>query len=253
MKTNSLLQTFPTQAHYSRSNKYTFIDSRKLIEMLQERGFELHSIKRGKRGKESIYGRHIVTMKNSAFPKIEGDGEFTLTFINSFDGSSRFKMMVGYFRIICENGMIIMENGESTKAIKHINRTAEDIYQEAMEIVAKAVEAEKKVRRAKEINVIDNNLTEQLVSELLPLVQERVKGTVLTTSLFEVKREEDAKSDLWTVLNVAQENLLRGMRVEVRNEKGFLRSRKLRSVENNPKQVEKVNTVIAQLLNRLTA
>lgn len=248
----ALLQTFPTQAHESRSDRYTFIDSRKLIEMLEERGFELQSIKRGKRGKASIYGRHIVTMRNNAFPKIDGDGEFTLTFINSFDGSSRFKMMVGYFRLICENGMIIMDSGETTGSIKHINHTAEEIYQEAMEIVAKAVEAEKKVRKAREINVIDNNLTEQLVADLLPLVQERVKGKVVFNNLFVPNREGDTGLDLWTVLNVAQENLLRGMRVEVMTDKG-LRSRKLRSVENNPKQVEKVNTAIAQLLNKLTA
>jgi hypothetical protein len=236
---------FATEKHESRSDKYVVIDTNHVVSLLQARGFEVEEVVRGRRGVSHKFGHHIVNLVNPALPEIEGEGRFRVVISNSYDGSTRFSIGAGFYRLVCENGLML-GTGVLRTVGKHIHVDAEEVYRRLDEVIANLPLLSEKINKAKEtdfnaLNVgkIDESIR-FFMNERLRLKEE---DEVDMSSLFEYRREKDNKSDLWTMLNVLQENLLRGTAVEVNGKRV-----KMRNVERSPKQYAKVNKLISELL-----
>ena len=55
---------------------------------------------------------------------------------NSHDGYNSFKFMLGLFRLVCSNGLVVCDNQMVNMSIRHINYT----FEELRRIVAQAIE-----------------------------------------------------------------------------------------------------------------
>lgn len=202
------------------SEKYVQANTSTVINDMAKLGWYVVDAKqKGKRKNSSgIQSFHMVSFQNpdikvmennevEAFPRI------ILT--NSHDGMNSFKFMVGLYRLVCSNGLIVADETFEELTIRHINYTFEDLRH----LVTKTVAA-----LPKYIDTVNKMKATQLTKEqkydfalkMLKLRKNVPADTQLTVSestLEEVLtpvRKDDEGDSVWNVFNVLQEKMIKG-------------------------------------------
>ena len=106
------------------SEDYHFVNTGEVLDILGREGWQPFEAKQQKvRNQEKREGtKHMVSLRN---PNIDITGLDlgglipTFTVVNSHDWSSRFKVMVGIFRLVCSNGMMIADGFVQGFNIRH--------------------------------------------------------------------------------------------------------------------------------------
>jgi hypothetical protein len=154
---------------------------------------------------------------------INSAGEsFEIILINGNDGSSGYKMLPGYFRFVCMNGLFL---GDTFKpvTVRHTGQALSKVIQGAFDVLALADNAAAVLDRFKGTQVPRDaqDMFAQAVHyhrfpdawgenpagdlELIPNRAPADPSEMLT-----VRRSDDNANDLFTLWNVAQENAIRG-------------------------------------------
>lgn len=202
------------------SEKYVQANTATVINDMAKLGWYVVDAKqKGKRKNSSgIQSFHMVSFQNpdikvmennevEAFPRI------ILT--NSHDGMNSFKFMIGLYRLVCSNGLIVADETFEELTIRHINYNFNDLRH----LVAKTVEA-----LPKYIETVNKMKATQLSKEqkydfalkMLKLrknVPEDAQLTVSESTLQEVLtpvRTADEGDSVWNVFNVLQEKMIKG-------------------------------------------
>jgi hypothetical protein len=133
--------------------------------------------------------------------------------INSHDRTRRFQLMAGVFRMICSNGMIIMDNKIANPVkITHVN-----LRQSIADIVNGARELGKQADRVAS-NVYDMQNTTMDEPQIQRFgdaaIRLRYRGCLSpldsVTLTGNVRRPEDLGNTVWRVFNRVQEHLMVG-------------------------------------------
>src|SRR5690606_2028893 len=102
------IASLPAAPSPSVSDKYMFIDTKQVVQDMMDLGFEVADVRRPAfRTKAAAFGVHEVDFRR---PEDIGrkDGEAPrLIFINSYDGSRKAQLMIGVFRFVCSNGLVV--------------------------------------------------------------------------------------------------------------------------------------------------
>lgn len=199
-----------TQAHTKTSQKYSLIPTSRVISVLQDHGWHPAKVQEA-RAKEGNRGfqKHIVRLRQESGDLRVGDSFPEIVLINSHMGSSSFQLMLGMFRLVCSNGMVVGDTFEDYR-IRHVGYTDEAVEKALQSLVYHAPRAIESVNTFKGIELSQPERLAYAQS-----VIELVKGEDETYSIeprdmLSVRRYDDAKNDLWTTFNVAQENVIRG-------------------------------------------
>lgn len=202
-----------TQAHPSRSERYSVVTSINVIKMFEDAGFTWKLVKQEKcRGHYAGYGTHLVALEH---PDIRFSDQALnkeivprLFFSNSYHGRSRLKLDLGIFRTYCENGLFIGAMLE-TFSKKHIGIRPEQIPQVVLEM--KKVFSEKVVPLV--TTLMEKEMTEaQQLMFAKAVLAERLRENEAYIGgehekLLISHRTEDIGNSTWKVLNRVQENL----------------------------------------------
>ena len=128
------------------SQRYVFASTETIIDDFAKLGWGVVDCKQQRATKRGagIRSYHMVVLQN---PKIfiteENDGASRvecyprIILTNSHDGFNSFKFMVGMFRLVCSNGLVIATEKFADISIRHINYT----FEKLRGVVAKAIEA----------------------------------------------------------------------------------------------------------------
>lgn len=217
------LHTMPTNPNVS--DKYIQANTMTVVEDLAKLGWYPVQAKqcRAKKNSSGIRSFHMIALQNPEVKilKTDNDGNKVvdayprIILTNSHDGFNSFKFMVGLFRLICSNGLVLCDNQMVNMSIRHINYN----FEELRKIVAKSIEQvpeivttmnqmqniiptdEQKIAIATEVMKIRKGVEEYESFELDAEVVEDILKPI---------REEDKKQDLWTIFNVCQEKLIKG-------------------------------------------
>ena len=207
------------------SERYVHANTATVINDLAKLGWYPVQAKqaREKKGSSGIRSFHMIAFQNpdirilkksdSGDAMVDAYPRIILT--NSHDGFNSFKFMLGVFRVVCSNGLVVCSDQMVNMSIRHINYD----FDELRKIVATAIEQVpnivNKMNQMK--NVILNE--EQKVSLAKEVVRIRKEIDVekelyvdetTITNILEPVRDEDNKNDLWTVFNICQEKLIKG-------------------------------------------
>lgn len=189
------------------SERYRPVPTAPLADKFKSMGFTVDSFsRRGCRSEEKRpFVKHMVRLSHSGLLKSGSHGDIKLQLVisNSFDGTSAFKMGLGFFRFVCANGMMV---GESYETFRH--RHTGNIIEEVDESVERIVAQTDRL-----LNDLEKMKSTVLTSsQILEFYREaaKIKNDEIDTILFSPRREEDRTNDLFTVLNVAQEGIIRG-------------------------------------------
>jgi hypothetical protein len=242
------------QAHSKTSSQYKFVNTGEIVDFMQSKGYGIAKTSIANSRKYQGYQKHILRFRAMELinaPLVRGDNIPEIIIVNSHQGSCALKVMLGIFRVVCSNGLIA-GNSLFSESIMHKGFTYEKLgnalnsavnamptllnivnnmksksinYTQACELAIKAIEA-----RGIDTSLIDDK-------------------RVLFSQLFTVNRQEDKALDVYTVMNVIQENII--------NEP--LRYRTIENKQKTSKRIKsldvnlKVNQVLFEEALRLAA
>jgi hypothetical protein len=129
--------------------------------------------------------------------------------INSHDGLSSLKMMLGLFRFVCSNGMV---SGDVQDEIKYTHRKVnlDAINEGAMSLVSRAGRITDSVNRMKsrQLTISERN---DFIHQAAMLRYDE-PNQIQLDSLNRLRRYDDRGDNLWNTFNRVQENLTQGRR-----------------------------------------
>jgi hypothetical protein len=217
------LHTMPTNPDVS--DKYVHANTMTVVEDLAKLGWFPVQAKqcRNKKNSSGIRSFHMIAFQNPdvKITKTLDNGEKIvdtyprIILTNSHDGFNSFKFMVGLFRLICSNGLVVCNNQMVDMSIRHINYD----FEELRKIVASAIEQVPDI-----VNTMNDMrnvmLTDEQKTALATEVVKIRKGVEddenyvvdaeVVEDILTPVRNEDNGNDLWTIFNICQEKMIKG-------------------------------------------
>ena len=199
-----------------RTEKYNLFESDTIIDNLQRMNFVVRDAitqksrtkvgeKQDKESGQSM-SRHLYRLcRREDFGKPELP---ELVVVNSHNGACALQVYTGYFRMICENGMIA--GGEEALRIRHMGHTMEEVLEQIRGVAENFQTAYSKVDAFKCKQLSEGEIRDfaRKANEIRTELKLRAIGDPM--ELLVPRRSEDAGTDLWSVFNRVQENMMKG-------------------------------------------
>lgn len=126
---------------------------------------------------------------------------------NSHDRSKSFTISAGIYRYVCSNGLVIADSVFNSYKIKHLGDKENDVIDAVSKITQVKPKLLEKISKFENI-ILNQNEKESFLHSALPLRFENHLELDNPNELLTPLRIEDEKDDLYTVLNILQENFL---------------------------------------------
>lgn len=189
------------------SSRYVHLQTSQAIDALESQGFKLtgqHGRKNAEHGKHGIV---LVNREMGFLDKSGSDNFATVALFNSHDGGTALKLIAGYLRQICTNGMV---SGHVDDTIR-IRHSANGLLQFEKSL---ALLPERLTVYAQTIEELQNvNLTnedEKIITQNIFNAIRETRRIRDASDLLHIRRVADNRADAWTFANRVQENIVRG-------------------------------------------
>ena len=211
---------FATEPVEAASNRYTFIPTTTLIADFKKLGWEVHRMAQQNSHTDPEHTKHIVIFRNPSLPTIGGN-IIELLLVNSHNRLASFHFMLGIFRTICANGLIVHTRLFETLNIRHIGYDFEDLKDltEAMlENMPKLAKSIKKLESSEMDEAMQTDFAYEAIVARFPeyLTEVGMIDTKAIQKALDMKefikaiRKEDEGDSVWLVYNRIQEKLMKG-------------------------------------------
>ena len=192
------------------THKYLFVPTAEIVGAMRREGFEVVQALQGNTRIEGKgdFTKHLVRFSMPKANQILGSVP-ELVLINSHDGTTSYRLMLGVFRMICSNGLLMASDVISDLRFRHSKSLADEIIDGTGTLVREVPRVNDQIERLGAINLRPNE-TAAFAKAAHHLRWGGDNGPVTPDRLLLTRREEDRAPDLYTTLNVVQENLLRG-------------------------------------------
>lgn len=225
---------FAPTAHASRSPKYTFIPTERVLTGLMNAGFEPVDARqaRSRRG-SAVHSRHILRLRRRFETVQLRDSVPEIVFLNSHDGTSAYQLRMGLYRVVCTNGLIVSRGAFPAYCVPHRGNVVDEVVTGALQISERFESLAAQVQRMEARRL---SLAEQIrFSERAMALRflDRVVSGMQPSALLACRRHEDQGDDLWSVMNRVQENLLGGGLVRRSASGRLTRTRRITSIRED--------------------
>ena len=212
---------YTTQPHPKVSDKYSFLPTYQIIEDMEKLGWSVSSAKMAKTSNKDQrkYGKHLIQFFNPDIVINDDKGNVEaypqILIVNNHRGYGKLRFEVGVFRLVCENGLVIKEEGKDFGGftLRHMGYS----FEELKELVNGAVATlPKVVAKINDFTVRIMSKEEQKAFAKRALEirfgEEKVAGVTdaQIQEMLNPVRREDAGDDLYRVFNRVQEAVIRG-------------------------------------------
>jgi hypothetical protein len=221
------------------SSAYAFIPTTRVLGLLENEGWKpvnvSQSRSRTEEGRE--FTKHMIRLSRDldSLTKV-GDSSLELILTNAHNGLAAFNLMLGLFRQVCSNGLVVKDNDLMNESIKHIGFQDQNVIEATYRILENGPKVHEKVDKFSSIQLSfeERNLFAAAAHKIKYEGEE--KPIIKAGDLLLPRRWEDKKADLWTTFNNVQENMIRGGLRGSRSETGRRRSTKeVKSINENIK------------------
>ena len=201
------------------STLYVQANTKTVIDDMAKLGWYPVDAKQQRQRGSMKYSFHMVVFQNpDVFVRnLEGGVDCwpRIILTNSHDGMHAFKFMVGLYRVVCSNGLVIASDQFADLSIRHIAYT----FQELRDLTAGVI-----AQLPKQIELI-NGMKRVILTKKQKIdfasaafkIRRGIKADVpfmlpfdVAEEIIEPVRSEDHGDDLWTVYNILQEKMTRG-------------------------------------------
>lgn len=237
----------------STSDRYLFIPTIKLVDGLAANGWSVVSaVQQGNMGtkdEDRMTNKHALFLARTDILGRnfnQGDTLPLLKLENSHNGLSSFHMTTGFFRKACANGLTIPESIFASPKVKHTIDMKDQVIEASYKVLRDFPRLTEMQRTLSTVTLDTDErmLLADAAADIFFTKEERDRNAekaakyrndryLIDAQLITPRRYEDKKSDLWTVSNVIQENLIRG-NVQTVSDNGSMRSkRKVTSIDRD--------------------
>ena len=169
------------------------------------------------------YGYHqVILTQNDSFENTDRLGKLfpQIKVISSHDGTTKFQMLMGIFRLICDNGLVApMKNTSETNTVKHIGIDTDYVNGVIENTLSNGYGIIGKISKMRNTDIFEDAKIDLINTALL--TKGRIHENEATNfvsklndktyeSICQINRPQDAGNNIWNVFNTVQENVLRG-------------------------------------------
>lgn len=197
---------FTTESEKVGSDRYNFFPTYKIMDNLSSKGFRVFDARQVDSENAGL-AKHILRFRNNdLLPARVGDCIPELILTNSHDRNSAFSLVLGLYRLICNNGMMVSSATLGSFKIRHTHALDDVLY--GIEVIANRAPAINDMIGQMQILDLDEYERSNFAKNALSLKSGKTQMEPI--KLLEARRDEDSKSDLWSVYNTVQENIMKG-------------------------------------------
>lgn len=199
---------FAESARPTVSSSYVLIKTVDVIQKMFDAGFTIaRAQQKSTRTEERrMFTRHLIAFRQPGALTV-GDYIPEFVLVNAHDGTAAYHIFYGIFRVLCANGMVV---GSRWGGISVPHKG--DVAQRVLDETFKLIEGQKVL-----FDTIDMMRKKDMPEELQmdfagKAMQIRYDDArpFAAEQLLNIRRQDDAARNLWTVLNRIQENLMKG-------------------------------------------
>lgn len=193
--------------HHHMSDRYVQIPTFRVMEELATAGYHPIAVQQDKPQKRNpLHVTHIVTMRHESHIGARKVGETVpqILLMNSHNGRTKMRMMAGFYRMVCSNGLIVGKDMFRYE-ISHWGDALAEALGFAEMMGEEMGQLEATINRWKSVK-----LTEARAHTFAQRAAEMRYGDTAINytpqAILEAHRTEDQGRSLWQVYNVVQEN-----------------------------------------------
>ncbi len=243
---------FATEAHGSRSARYSHIATSQVLAGLRKEGFEpfmaCQSLCRDQGKRE--HTKHMMRLRHAS--QINAGEANEIVLINSHDGSSAYQMIAGVYRYVCSNGMVFGETRNDVR-LRHSGDIVDNVIEGAFKVLDDFEMVDESRQGMQALSLNDGEQSAFARAALaIKYDTETAPAPITEAQVLDVRRMQDDAPDLWTTLNRVQENLIQGG-LRARSATGRrTRTRAVQGIDQNIK-LNRALWVLAQEMQKLKA
>lgn len=262
-KVNDLINNpnlpYGTTGSHPNSPKYQLASTKRIIQTFLDKGFQVRSMGyKASRPELRPFTNHVVRFIRDDL-KLNNEGYIEIIMRNSHDGTSSVKLDLGFYRLVCSNGMISGKTFFRTIPLKHIGT---DFYHDLNKNIDRIVTYADKLGQLI-ISMHNTVLSNDQVFELTRIMSQRALSDIKNLESIDYNRSfrpirsEDNNNTLWAVFNRVQEKIIRGgikyktYKVDDNN-KLFFKNNTSRAIRSINKDIE-LNSVLFDYAMKLVA
>jgi hypothetical protein len=201
---------FAEAQHDSRSERYRYISTGVILDQLRKQGFEPFMVAqtRVRDSNRREFTKHMIRLRHA--DSIVKDEANEVIMLNSHDGTSSYQMLAGMIRFVCMNSLVTCENGTEIRVHHKGNDIADRVIEGAFEVVNgfERIAAVRDEMKALPLSRSEAEVFAQ--AALVAKYDEPEKVPLQPSQVLMPRRWEDNNSDLWSIYNRVQENLIHG-------------------------------------------
>jgi hypothetical protein len=225
---------FAPAPHECLSPKYGFISTRRVFEALMNVGFvPMEATQTRTRRASPLHARHVVRLRRRLETISLADSLPEVVFLNSHDGSSAYQLRIGIYRPICTNGLITSRGAFPAICVAHRGNVVDQVVEGALALADRFDALAGLVERMQACLLSGYDQLQFAQAVLALRYSDAAEAGMAASQLLRCRRVEDGGSDLWSVLNRCQENLLRGGLNRRSRQGRLVRTRGITAIQRN--------------------
>ncbi len=195
-------------AYAGASDRYRFIQTSEVLAVLDGEGWHpvAASEQRVRSPERRGYQKHMIRLRRRGGTIVDVTPEIVL--VNSHDARCALQFHAGLFRLVCENGLIIADTSFGKIRMPHVGFDSDMVRDAAAEFARRVPMISARVDEMRSL-MLTTGQQRELAQRAIEM-RWGTKRPVGTVEVLAPRRGADEGSDLWTVYNVVQENIIRG-------------------------------------------
>ena len=208
---------FAARPHASRSERFRVIPTIEVLRGLEREGFFAVGARQSasRDASKTDYTRHMIRLRrlDNARQYRVGDTVCEIILKNANDGTTAYELMAGLFRIRCLNSLMAQITTVESIKVRHSGDALTKVIDGTYRVLKQAEDVLAAPRDWSRI-ALSSDAKAALAASAHVLRFGDAEGKVATpikpAQLLTPRRADDRADDLWTVMNVVQENVMRG-------------------------------------------
>ena len=232
---------FATEAHSSRSERFAPIPTIEIVRGLAKQGFSVVGAQQGKSRDTSRreFTKHLLRIRklDDDVRHSVGGSVVEMLLKNGNDGSSAYDLMSGVFRIACMNSMVAKLADIDTLKVRHSGNALDKVIEGTFTVMDNAETVMGNIERWQSKQLSDRSQMAFAVgahAERFADAEGVITTPVKPEQLLQPRRLADTGSDLWSVFNRVQENVIRGG-LHARGERRNVTTREVKGIDQSVK------------------
>lgn len=251
---------FAQNPHERTSDRYLFIPTLQIVQELTKEGWAVVSaVQQRSRTQSKETGKHALMLVRRDLLGSQynaGDVMPLLKIENSHNGLSSFCLQAGLFRKACANGLTVPDTLFLSPKVRHTTGINKETVEASFRILQDYPQLMGRVDALRSVSLNDDERMILAASaSRIVFEEDQIERTAqvyrqesaVAQQLLAPKRYEDKKTDLWTTINVIQENAIRG-NVKIVGETGKIKSAKqVQNIDRDSKINKELLTLAAKM------